>query len=250
VAQSQEYLLPPSASIGYVRVITVLPFLVGARNNPDGARLRDALPADVYARWLPLKQKYIGADEDIERERPVFVAQTLFRKGMEHAGLSSGGELRRAIGKIVEKNNIKTTKLEIALGVDDPIRAVRDFKKSSLEDVACFSRTLERLEVDIESMRVRANAWAKGDLEAIEKLSYADREGACSAAWTDSAFSKGRPGFQSMKARMREAWVAAAEKSLAANKSTFATLALNDILDPKGYVAALQAKGYVVEKPE
>lgn len=49
---------------------------------------------------------------------------------------------------------------------------------------------------------------------------------------------------------MRETWLAAAEKSLTANTSTFAVLALKDILDPKGLVAALEAKGYVVEKPE
>jgi hypothetical protein len=49
---------------------------------------------------------------------------------------------------------------------------------------------------------------------------------------------------------MQEAWVAAAEKSLAANASTFAVLQLRDILNPKGHLAALQAKGYVVEQPD
>jgi hypothetical protein len=53
-----------------------------------------------------------------------------------------------------------------------------------------------------------------------------------------------------MHARMQEKWLAAAEKSLEANKSTFAVLQLRDLLDPKGYVAALQAKGYAVEQPE
>jgi hypothetical protein len=250
LAQSQEYLLPPSAraKIGWFRQLTLLPYAIGIKKNPDGARLRDLLPADVHARWLLLKEKYIGADEGIERERPFFAADQLFRKGLVHAGLSSDREVRDAIEKIVKKNKIKTTAPGFAVAVEDPVRMIKDFKKSSLDDVACFAKTLERLETDIDAMRIRANAWAKGDLEAIEQLSFADREGACSAAMT--TFVKAQPGFQSVEARMRDAWVAAAEKSLATNASTFAILPLKNILDPKGFVAALQAKSYLVEKPE
>ena len=65
-----------------------------------------------------------------------------------------------------------------------------------------------------------------------------------------SAVVQRRPGMQAVEARILESWLAAAEKSLATNTSTFATLQLKDMLDPKGYMAALQAKGYVVEKPE
>ena len=52
---------------------------------------------------------------------------------------------------------------------------MRDFKKSSLDDLACFSKTIERLETDIDAMRIRANAWAKGDLDMIRKLVYCRR---------------------------------------------------------------------------
>jgi hypothetical protein len=252
LAGSQEYLAPPAATaqVGFFKSLTLLPHFVGLKKNPDGAQLRDVVPADVYARWLPLKQKYIGADHGIERERPIFAAEELFRKGLAHAGLESDREVRKSIEEIVKRNKIKTTPTGVKLEIGDPARALKDFKASSLDDAACFSRTLERLEVDLDAMRVRANAWAKGDLEAIQKLSYADREGACNAAMTDSAFAKGQAGLQSLEARMLDAWVATAEKSLATNVSTFAILKLKDILDPKGYVAALQAKGYLVEAPE
>ena len=252
LAQSQEYLLPPMATahVGFFRQLTLLPYAIGFKKNPNGAQLRDLLPADVHARWLLLKEKYIGVDDGIEGYRPIFAADELFRKGLAHAGLSAGREVIDAIEKIVRKNNIKMSSSEVKLVLDDPVRMIKDFKKSPLDDVDCFSRTLERLETDIDAMRIRANAWAKGDLEAIQKLSYADRDAACSAAVSDSAFVKGQQGFQSMQARMREAWLASAEKSLAANASTFAILRLNDILDPKGLVAALQAKGYTVQRPD
>ena len=252
LAQSQEYLLPPSASadVGFFRSLTLLPYAIGITKNPDGAQLRDLMPADVHARWLLLKKKYIGSDEGIERERPIFAADELFRKALAEAGLSSGFEVSKTIQKIVKKNKIKMTSPGIILAVDDPVRMIKDFKKSSLDDVACFSKTLERLETDIDAMRIRANAWAKGDLEAIQKLSYADRDEACESAMMDSAFLKAQPGFQSMEARMGAAWLASAEKSLTTNASTFATLSLREILDPKGVVMALQTKGYLLEKPE
>lgn len=255
LGQSQEYLYPPGGSlkVGFVKGLTllpVLPFVIGIKNNPDGAVLRDVLPAEVYARWLPLKKKYIGDNEDIERERPIFVAQALSQRVMAYAGLSSGGEVPRAIEAMARKKSIKMTSSSAQMEVDDPIKAVRDFKKSPLEDVACFAKTLEFLESDIAAMRARANAWAKGDLEEIQKLSYAERKGACDAAWLNSTVFQSRPGLKGMHERSRAAWLAAAEKSLATNASTFATLPIDDILDPKGLVAVLEAKGYTVQKPE
>ncbi|MES2152373.1 MAG: TraB/GumN family protein [Pseudomonadota bacterium] len=252
LAQSQEYLTAPSATakLGFFRTLTLLPYAFGIRKNPDGAQLKDVLPAADYARWQVLKQKYIGNDEGIERERPIFVANTLFNAGLQHAGLSSGHEVNMAIDAIARKNKIKTTASDVKLEFDDPAAMIKAFKKSALDDTACFSRTLDRLETDIDAMQVRANAWAKGDLEAIQKLSYADREQACDAAVMDSALLKSQPGMQSLQVRMQQAWLAAAEASLAANATTFATLPIRNILDPTGYVMALQAKGYLVETPD
>ena len=253
LAQSQEYLRPPGATtdVGFLRQMTLLPFAIGFKKNPDGAELKNLLPEPVYARWLVLKKKYIGDDEGIERERPIFAAETLFRKGLEQAGLGSGGrEVRETIEKLVKKSKIKMTSTEAVLEIDDPVKMIREFKKSPLDDVACFSNTMARLEDDIDAMRVRANAWAKGDLEAIQKISYADRDGACNAAVLNLALIQSRPGLRSVQQRIQDSWVAAAEKSLAANASTFATLPVKDLLDPKGFVAALEAKGYVVQKPE
>jgi hypothetical protein len=82
LAQSQEYLSPPSAgaSVGILKGLTLLPLAIGLKKNPDGAALRDVLPADLYARWLLLKRKYIGDDAGIERERPLFAAATLHQR--------------------------------------------------------------------------------------------------------------------------------------------------------------------------
>jgi hypothetical protein len=134
--------------------------------------------------------------------------------------------------------------------MEDPSRLVKEFKKTQLADTACFSKTLDRLDSDIAAMRVRANAWATGDLKAIQSLSYPDQETECGDAVRNAAFMKSQPGFQNVKQRLLDNWTAAAEKALAANTTTFATLRLSDILNPQGYLAALKSKGYQVESPE
>ncbi len=252
LAQSQEYLAPPSTTtdVGFLRQLTLVPKLIGIKKNPGGATLQDVLRPDVYARWLPLKAKYIGKDEGIERERPIFAAETLYRKGLNHAGLTRSTQVQEAIEHIVKARNIKTTATVIVVPVIDPGRLLTDLKKADIDDAACFSTTLERLETDLDALRARANAWAIGDLAAIRNLRLANRTGACHAAIFDSALLQAQPGMQSAQARMRAAWLTSAEQALAANRSTFAVLPLNDVLDPNGVLAQLQAKGYQVDQPE
>jgi len=253
ISQSQEFLTPPSTKtkMGFFKKVSLIPYAIGFEKLPDGATLKDVLPTDVYARWIPLKAKYLAKEGDgIERKRPIFVADQLHSAALHHAGLDSDKEVRESISQMAKKNKLNIVAVEVDLPLEEPARMLKEFKKSSLADAACFAKTLERLETDMETMRLRANAWAKGNLEEIQKLNYADREGACRAAMFSSSVIKDLPEFQTLEARMTEAWLAEVDKSLETNKSTFATMALHRLLDPKGIVAALQARGYVVDKPE
>lgn len=252
LAQTQEVLLPPMAApdIGKLRMLTLIPFAFGINDNPDGATLSQVLPEDVYARWVPLKQKYLGKNDKIERMRPIFAADRLYWSALDQAGLVNGREMRKSLDELIKKNKLKTTTVDLKIPIDSPVKAIREFKKSPMDDTACFSKTLERVETDIEAMRIRANAWAKGDLEAIRRLTFPDREGACTNAMLNSSVVKGQAGFQDVEARLKENWLAAVDTALATNKTTFAILSLKNILDPNGYIAALKAKGYQVEDPE
>ena len=99
-------------------------------------------------------------------------------------------------------------------------------------------------------MRVRANAWANGNIAEISSLNYAESDKACNDAVFNSEFAKHSPAFQHLPERIRANWVKVAEKALADNTSTFALLPMKDIVDPNGYLADLKAKGYTVESPK
>ncbi|KFI06095.1 TraB/GumN family protein [Massilia sp. BSC265] len=249
IGRSQEYLAPPISKVetSYFQVALALPSLIGINRNPDDATLRDVLPAEVYARWLPLKEKYLPKNK--ERDRPLFVANELFSAALKQAGLTSSTDVRKQVEKIVEQKKLKVTRTVHELKVDNPRQLIKEFKKSPLDDVACFSNTLKRLETDIDAMRVRANAWAKGDIDAIRKLDFNEQE-SCSNAIRNSAVLRDHPAFQGAEERHRAMWLANAEAALARNTSTFAVLSMRDLLDPQGLMAALAAKGYTVEQPE
>jgi uncharacterized protein YbaP (TraB family) len=255
LAQSQEILGAPGAGVGVgfsqaFNLITALPFAIGAKKNPDGATLKDVVPPDIYARWTVLKHKYMGDDDGIEQERPIFAAPALFDKATAQAGLGNDTDVIKAITQIARKNNVKYTHTGVTLQLDNPRAALRDFKKSSLEDLDCFTKTIDRLEVDLDAMRARANAWAIGDIEKMRQLSYPDQASACNSAVFNSAVMNSLPGADTLEQRMRDTWLAAAEKSLATNKSTFALMPVSRLLDPTGMLATLQAKGYAVEQPD
>lgn len=251
IAQSQEFLGAPSGgvSVGWGGGLGALPFLIGLKKNPDGATLKDVLPPDLYERWAPLKQKYFGDDDDIERERPVFVAQELYRRAKVQAGLHKGPDLREVLGKLANQHKLKYTSNKVEVELKEPGKAAREFKKGAMADVPCLAATIAQLETDIEAMRTRANAWAVGELDAIEKLDYSDRESACHNAFLSSAITKLQPELLTMQQRARDSWLAAAEKALDTNTSTFALLSMKDVLSPQGTLARLKAKGYTVEKP-
>jgi uncharacterized protein YbaP (TraB family) len=254
IGQSQEVLGPPGAGVGIgvwggLKALTALPSMVGMVKNPDGAKLRDILPAETYARWSVLKDRYLGDNENVESFRPFFAAQSLMQARMKKSGLSGGMEVRKQIESLAKKRDVKLTQTGFSVELDDPVRLIKDFKNSQMEDMSCFTKTLDRLEGDIDAARLRANAWANGNIAEISKLEYAEREDACNEAVFNSPAAQKHPAFQNMRERRLASWLKAAERALANNTSTVAMLTMSDILGPKSYLAALQAKGYTVESP-
>ena len=94
----------------------------------------------------------------------------------------------------------------------------------------------------------RADAWARGDIDALRSLRHQDLADVCERAMLGGQFAS-KYGIDRLEAEARAKWIAQVESSLSKHRVTFATLPLREVLSPDGLVAALAAKGYVVEAP-
>lgn len=252
VAAAQELLMPPNvdldADVGFFRGLTLLPSLFKARKNPDGKTLSEVLPAAEYARWQVLKQRYIGSDQGIEGWRPVFAALELYNKAIARTGMTLDPLISDTVRKAAKRNKVKITTPTLKIKIANPKAALREFSGESLNDQECFKRTLDRIEVDLGTMVDRANAWAEGDVEVLRSLPYQNQFTACSAVFTSTSIAR-KQGMQDIQSRLENEWLAAAEKSLSQNMSTFAVLPVSQLLQSEGLLQRLAARGYRIEEP-
>ncbi len=251
IAQSQEVLTDAQADlkIGFFSKVFLLPAALGAKKNADGARLKDVLPPELYARWLPLKQRYLGRDDGVERLRPILAANELYNKAIGKSGMTNKNALWPVIEQIAKKHRVSVREIEVEIPVDDARQAINDFKSTAGQlDVDCLETTIVRLETDLDAMRARANAWAVGDLEKLKSLPYPDQRALCLNALAANANL--REKLADAKRRIQNEWLDAAEAALWNNASTFAMLPIADLVRPDGRLALMRAKGYVVEEPQ
>jgi uncharacterized protein YbaP (TraB family) len=251
IAQSQEVLTTPrpNIEIGFFHRLTLLPSLIGVRNNPDRAKLEDVLPADLYARWQTLKERYIGNDKGVESLRPMFAARELYSKALGKSGLTLKNDAQSLVESLAKQDKVKLTEVKVGIEVDEPRQLIRDFKNTPrAADVACLRATMDRLETDLETMRHRANAWASGDLEGLRNLPYTDQTESCITAIASSPNLRGR--VEAARTQVAEEWGKAVAAALARNMSTFAVAPMSELTRDGGWLADLRAKGYTVEAPE
>jgi hypothetical protein len=227
----------------------MLPSLIGVRKNPDGKRLQQVVPGDLYLRWVPLKARYLARNDEVEEWRPLFAAVALFRAAVAAAGLERSNVVWSEVRKLARRHRLKLTTPTVEVKVEKARSAVKEFKRAPLDDVDCFAKTIERLESDLGLMRVRANAWATGDVDALRSSWPRAQGSACLAAVMSSQVVRER-GYDDIPERVKQAWIAEAERAVRENRSTVAVLWMSRILDEDGYVAALRSKGYSIDEPD
>lgn len=253
LAESSLLIAPPSvefgAGIGRFRALTLLPSLLRARRNPDERSLEEVVGPELYARWQPLKQRYLGRARKVETWRPLFAAMELWQEAIEDARMTGSGPVWRAVSKSAKKLKLPVETPQVAVEIADPRASIRSFAQSPLDDLECFSRTLERLESDIEAMRERAEAWAVGDLDTLRALPFSDQNRACQDAFLSASVGE-KNRIADVPDRLRDAWLASADKALAEHRSSVAVISIASLLDPEsGLMRGLQERGYAVRAP-
>jgi len=253
IARSQQVLLPPSftldADVGVLGGLMLVPSLLKARRNPGGRSLQEVVPATLYARWSPLRQRYLGRDRGVERWRPIFAAQELYEAAMRRSGLSPDDVVDKQVRRLAKRHAVPLRAVNFKFRLEDPKAAIRQFQSTTLGDTECFARTLSRIETDLEAMRQRANAWATGDVQTLRALAAESQYGACIDAVTGSGLAQ-QLGVDDLRPRLARMWLDAAEQTLASHQTSLAVLPLALVTAADGYLAQLAARGYAIEAPE
>ncbi|MGH8217545.1 MAG: TraB/GumN family protein [Steroidobacteraceae bacterium] len=250
LARASEVIEPASVSarLGLFRTLRYLPSLLRARYNPNGRTLKDVLPPDLYARWAVLKSRYIGDDRRVERLRPMFAAAQLYERALARSSLTTDDAVRGAVRRLARRHRVRVTDPLVQLEIRDPKRVIGEFAQTPLDaELACLSTTMERLENDLGNMTLRANAWAIGDIETLQRLRPPLEDGVCVDAFTSA------PGLKEQFARLteeaRNEWLRQIKAALAGHAVTLAVLPIADLLATNGRLAQLRAQGYSVEPP-
>ncbi|WP_187266130.1 TraB/GumN family protein [Alkalisalibacterium limincola] len=207
------------------------------------------LPPDTYARWIEQKGRYLGRDRKVERWRPIFAAQKLHEAAVEANAMARLSPVSTLVKDTAQARGLPRVESTLKITIDDPRDAMREFKATEVEDLACFEATLQRLESDIGLLRGRANAWATGDLDILRELSGADPGSACIQALLGTGMLA-RRGFDDLEARVHASWLAAAEQALVEYPVTVGAIPMSEALRPGGLLAQLAARGYTVRAPD
>jgi hypothetical protein len=245
--------MKPDEEIGLFRGLTLIPAMLKARKNPAEGKLKDLLPPDLYARWLEQKRLYLGRESGVEEWRPIFAADKLRKGAYQELKLRDSGMVWEVVGKLAKQRKIRVTSPLMTYTIKrDEIRTkLKEFSRESLSDVECFATTLDLTEAlsNRDTENARAKAWATGDLATLAALPPLPSPVLpCVMAVMSSQIAR-----EVIPADIREQlaalWTAAAEKSLAVNRTTFAIVPLTKLMRDDGYLAGLRAKGYLIEAP-
>jgi uncharacterized protein YbaP (TraB family) len=249
IAASQLVLSPPELSphVGFFRSMTLVPSLLRARHAPNGETLEQSLPHDLYIRWLALRVKYLGHGDD-EKLRPLVAAADLYRHAIDQVGLTHDSHVWQRIEATARAKHVPVQQVSLEVPIDNPKQYVRDLSSiPSAGEVDCMRSTVELVETQLPVMAKRANLWSTGDLENLRALLRPDAAETCAGAVLVV------PSFQEEYAKLdvqlHSAWLAAAEKAIAANLSTVAVLSMAEMVKPDGWLALFRARGYEITEP-
>jgi hypothetical protein len=253
IASSQQVLKPPGleigAQIGLWGRLLLIPSMIGLKKLPDGKMLQQVLSPDLYSRWQVQKIRYLGHGSGVERLRPTFGGQKLYSAALLQSGLIDNHKVEAAIYYAADRAKVPVTDTSYVMVLDDPHRAAKQFKQVAMNDQQCLSGILSAIEQDFPQASELGHAWATGDMETLTKILSAKQQDDCLSAIGSTDFGK-EIGMNDISARIRQAWIKAAEAALAQNSQSLAVLPMNRILTGDGYLKELQKDGYTVQSPD
>jgi uncharacterized protein YbaP (TraB family) len=237
---TSQVLVQKPFEIGIARILWLLITERSALMVRGGKRLKDVLPAELHARFAAQRAKYTQDPDKWERFRPLIAAAFLQQAAFHQVGLSTRLDLGAAVRTLAKKHHVRVEEIKIA-GVGDVMDALKTLPPAT--ENACVDASLVTVERDLPRLLERAQAWASGNLERIEKLREPAEVDACRAA-LDTGI-----GAADLISRIRRTWLGTIEKYLQNAGVTLVVMNMDMLLEPGGLLDELRAKGYEVDAP-
>jgi uncharacterized protein YbaP (TraB family) len=209
-------------------------------------KLKEVLTPRMYARWRTLRNQYIGDDEQTEQLLPAAAALLLQAHAYERSGLTYSDGVWRKIYQLAQERGVP-----VRLQDYDTRLVAGEWRRTSSarkNGVKYLAETMDRLSSDIRDARSRANAWATGDISALQALIEQDASYARSRAYSWPFLSDEE--VQRLHREAENQLLAAIERAINRNEATFAALPIHLLLGEQGVIARLRASGYAIDEPE
>jgi uncharacterized protein YbaP (TraB family) len=240
LGQTNQVLIPKPFEIGIARILWLLITERDLLMVGGGKRLKDVMPPELHARFAVQRAKYTDSSDKWERYRPIIAAAFLQQAAFHQVGLSTRLDLGAAVRKLAEKHGVRVEELKVA-GVHDVLDALKTMPPAT--ENACVEASLVTVEKDLPRLVDRAQAWASGNIERIEKLHEPSEVDACRAALDAGT------GASELIALVRRTWLDSMDKYLQHTGTTVAVVNMDMLMEKGGLLDELRAKGYDVVAP-
>jgi uncharacterized protein YbaP (TraB family) len=240
LGSTSQVLVPKPLEIGIVRILWLLITERQVLMVRGGKRLKDVMPASLYARFALQRAKFTNDPDKWERYRPIIATAFLQQAAFHQVGLSARLDLGAAVRTLAKKHGVRVQEVKIA-GVGDVLDALKTMQPAT--ENACVEASLVTIESGLPRLMDRARAWATGNLERIENLPEPAEVDACLAA-LDSGAAAG-----DLIARVRRTWLESLVRSLQGGAVALAVVNMDLLLGHGGLLDELRARGYEVDAP-
>lgn len=251
IARAEAVLEPPETAVevGTWRGLLLLPEWLRTKALHHGETLQTVLPAETYAHWRAVRDRYLPGSPGTDRLRPVVAAGEVYRRALSGAGLHAEDVVWQRVRDLARQRGVVVTPVAVTAGLDDPAGLLRRWAASPPQDeAACLEATLVRTERDLSLLSERVRLWGIGDIEHLSGLLGAPLDAACTD-WADTV-SGGALAIGRLRERSDEAWVNAATTMLAAHRLSVAVLPVHTLIEPSRVLDALRARGLRVVAPD
>jgi uncharacterized protein YbaP (TraB family) len=241
LATADEALLAKPFDLGIARALWLLVTQRELFMVPDGKKLRDVLPLDLYARFAAARAKYSREGSKWERYRPVIAMAFLQEAALHRVGLSTRLDIGNEVRTMARKHHVRVDEIKIA-GIHDVLDALKTMTPAT--ENKCTAAALATVESDLPRLVERGRAWATGDVERIQGLPEPREMVDCRSALVSDA------GVGDLITLVRRSWLTSLDQRLKAGGTTLAVMNMDILLEPGGVLDQLRARGAVVDAPQ